>query len=118
MCIAVIEQSLWGQYTWRYACLLPCPALASSLNVGFFRVFQIKSTSFGGMRYELMRSNLKHYGITIATPFILRARKAYRHICNHSSADMNQFNAVMTRLGAILTPFTPIHAISKLIHSV
>ena len=51
------------------------------------------------MKYELMRSNLKHYGIEIATPFILRARKAYRAICNHSSADMNQFNAIMSRLG-------------------
>jgi len=51
------------------------------------------------MKYELMRNNLRHYGIEVNQTFILKARKAYRRVCNHNSADLNQFTAIMRRLG-------------------
>jgi len=81
------------------ACLhFPC-AHTHVLCTIHAQMYEIQPFMCRHMKYELVRSNLKKYGIRIQPSFVGEAQRAFRHVCCTATADMNQFAAVMQRLG-------------------
>jgi len=54
-----------------------------------------------GMRFDLIRSHLIKYGIIINQKFIQQAQRVFQLCVRQLSADMNQFDRVMRRLGIV-----------------
>eukprot|EP00658_Telonema_sp_P-2_P079568 TRINITY_DN7719_c0_g1_i3.p1 TRINITY_DN7719_c0_g1~~TRINITY_DN7719_c0_g1_i3.p1 ORF type:complete len:260 (-),score=88.94 TRINITY_DN7719_c0_g1_i3:161-862(-) len=58
-----------------------------------------KVVKIKGIRFDLIRARLGKYGIKVDHHLIAKAHKVFCEECHSGSADMNQFDRVMRRLG-------------------
>ena len=52
-----------------------------------------------GVRSDLVRATLKRHGVKIDSTLVLRSKKVFLGVCRWGSADRNQFDSVMQKLG-------------------